>query len=119
MLTFSGWQWAAAITGLNVPDLSLAIPKAVLIARSALFGLTSLGLAFGIFFAKPWASQATRWTGLIILVWFAVERAIFSVSDFAARTLPGTLILGFLIWGVLIFALQRREVKKYFGEHKV
>ncbi len=107
----------AAITGFNLPDLSLALPKSVLIFRSALFGLLSFILALALFFGKSWSPLATRWIGMAILLWSALERVIFGVNEFAVRTLAGTVILGFITWIALLLALRNQKVKTYFGEH--
>ncbi|MCJ7824947.1 MAG: hypothetical protein MUP44_08620 [Anaerolineales bacterium] len=119
MLTFSGLHWAAAIAGTSLPDLALTLPKSYLIGKAALYGLLSLGLAIGLFFGHPWAPSGTRWTGLVILIWTALERLIFSTSEYATRTIPATMIIALLIWGALVLALRRPSVRDFFQEYPV
>jgi hypothetical protein len=119
VLIFSGWHLAAALTGLRLPDLALVLPESYLIARSALFGLTALGLGLGLFTGRLWAPGLTQWAGLMIVIWTLLERAIFSASEYAQRTIPATIIITFTLWSTLVVALRRPIVRDFFQEHPV
>lgn len=117
MLTFSGWQWAATYTALRLPDLALTFPKSYLIGRPAVYGLLSLAIAIGLYFGFVWAPRWARWVGLGIVIWSTLERLIFSPSQYASRTLIGTSLITFLLWGILLLILRRPKVRDYFQEN--
>jgi FtsH-binding integral membrane protein len=108
---------AAALAGLRLPNLALVLPKGYFIGRSALFGLMALGLGLGLFTGRFWAPPLTQWAGLIVVIWTLLERAIFSASEYAQRTIPATIIIALLIWSALVIALRRPTVREFFQEH--
>jgi hypothetical protein len=117
VLTFSGWQWATAITALQLPELALSLPKSYLIIRPVCFGLISLGIAAGLYFGRPWAPRTAQWISLAMVLWTLIERGILSPSEFAARTLLGTASITLLLWSGLLIMLRRPKVRKYFQEN--
>jgi hypothetical protein len=117
VLTFSGWQWAAAITALQLPELALILPKSYLISRPMFYGLISLGIAAGLYFGRPWAPRAAQWISLAMILWSLIERGILSTNEYAARTLLGTAFITLLLWSVLFITLRRPKVHKYFQEN--
>ena len=117
VLTFSGWQWAAALTALQLPDLALILPKSYLISRPAFYGLISFGIAAGLYFGRPWALPSAQWISLAMILWTLIERGILSASEYAARTLVGTAFFTLLLWSVLFITLRRPKVRKYFEEN--
>ena len=116
---FSGWQWAAAITALNLPDLTLILPKIYFITRPALFGLVSLGIAAGLFTGHPGAPRAAQWMIMAMILWTLVERGILSPSEYAARSIVGIALISLVIWSLLRIALHRPIVRNYFQENHV
>jgi hypothetical protein len=117
VLTFSGWQWAGVVTALGLPELALRLPNSYFVGRQVVFGLSSLGMALGLYFRRPWAPGGSRWVGLGFIGWNLIENALFAQNTFAIRTLPTTAIFSLLLWGVLVFALRRPTVRNYFQEH--
>lgn len=119
MLTYSGWQWAGVIAATRLPEISLRLPASYLLMRSALYGLLSLGIAFGLFFGRTWAPGSARWISLGMLGWTLIERLVFAGNSYAIKSLAVTTVVYLLLWGVLLFALKRPSAREYFQEHPV
>ena len=117
VLIFSGWQWAAALAAVNLPDLVLILPKLYLISRSALSGLVSLVIAVGLFTGRQWAPRWATWIGLAMILWTLIERNIISPSEYAARTSIGFAFIALLLWSALLIGLHRPIVRDYFKEN--
>lgn len=116
MLTFSGWQWAALIAALRLPELNLSVPVGYLLFRPALLALCALGIAIGLFSGNPWAPGAARWGSLGSMIWLLLERALMGHNEYVARSLLMTAIVFLMVWGVFLLALQIPKVRNYYQE---
>ena len=99
------------------PDLPLSVPRPYLVITGAVWGAAWAAVAAALFTGRRWAPRATLAVGAAFLLWTVADRLLFVRSEYALRTLPLGLAVTILASALVILALRRPAVRRFFGEH--
>jgi len=110
-----------ALSGLaawfSLPDLPYAVPPVYLLIRNGFWGTWGLVAAFGAFFGRPWAPRLILWGGLVLVIWYWVDRIFLAQSDYSRANWPPTAVLTVLAIAFVGWVLSRPVVRAYFVEN--
>lgn len=98
------------------PDLPLTVPRSYLVITGAVWGAAWVAVAVALYTGRRWAPRATQVVGAGFLLWAAADRLLFVRSEYALRTLPFSLAVTFLAVALVLWALRRPAVRRFFGE---
>ena len=112
---------AVAFCGLaawfSLPDLPYVVPPVYLLIRNSLWGIWGLVAAIGAFFGRPWAPRLVSWGGLVLAIWYWVDRILLAQSDYSRVNWPLTAIATVLAIVFVRWVLTRPIVRTYFQEN--
>jgi hypothetical protein len=101
----------------QIPDLPLTIPQWYISLTGFIWGLCGLILSYGLFRVLPWALHMLSWGSLSFLVWYWIDRLLFTRSDYSQVSWPASAILSVLSLGVLLWVQRRADIKAAFKEN--
>lgn len=102
--------------GLRSHSLPLTIPAWYLPLTGAIWGVGGVLLAWGMFTGKRWAPALTRLSAVTFTLWYWADRLLLTRSDYAAMTRPADAAISLTALMVLLWGLNRRGTREYFGE---
>lgn len=102
---------------LQLPDLPLTVPAGYLALTGAIWGVAGTLLSYGLFTGKGWGRAALPWGVSAFLVWYWIDRILFTRSEYAARSWPFALLLTALglVW--MLWMMRRKGFREYFEEN--
>ncbi len=105
------------VVGLRLPELPLTVPAWYVPVNGAVWGLSGLAVAYGLFRGRTWAPALLRLGGLAFLLWYWADRLLLVRTDYAVRTRPFSVFVTFLAVVAIAWVLRQSSVQAYFREN--